>query len=920
MRDIAMYRATLILLAFGMLVGLAGCPTPNTNPVANAGSDQQVDVGTTVTLDGSSSSDADGDTLTYQWRFDERPDESQTSLSGAGMAGPSFVPDRPGTYVLSLTVLDTLGSSTPDTVTITVAGSLVTVPELAGLTEAEAATALTDAGLILGNTTTLSSPAVPAGQILSQDPIAGFEALPDSAVDVVVSSGPASVTVPNLTGQPQSDAEAAILGAGLTLGTVTPTPSDTIPEGEVISQSVAPDTVVDEGTAIDLVVSAGQPIDLRLANTFNLRGALNDPENENVLRPENVVVDAGSSQAYITARLTSHIAIHDLADGMITGTLDSGFVLPGLKYPFLAPDGGALYVVDRTTSQIARIDIATNTVTATAPVGDGFLDGESDGSSIYITRSATPSLLVLNGDTLAETSSSNVLDGMVGDMEMDSANGLLYILDIMGVGDDGTLSVYDTNSSSHTDTISFTMPGAGASMALRLDLDTVGQRFFILGTNGLNSYPIDGATPPRALVPRSEFELMNMRYLPGDTSANDRILAVGLAKPPSGDVAPRGARLFAFNPNLGQITSPIDDVDLGEGNVNFDVDPAMGTLISPDSQTGTVWALDAAPFPVTAVTPLQVGVNIDQITVANSGLFGTSRFGGNLLFRLTPEDDTLTAFQGRQWPVPFRVRGMSTPPALIVLNAWEGTLDQFTTDASPTLSSTVNTGFSAGSTERLPDMALHPGGILAAVAYPEFGQVRVRNLESGSAIADLDIPNASTGDGASSKGELQVFFHQRDGELLYVLDREQSMLHRYDAADSYALLGSTDLSAGLAGMADAPEKDWFFHDTGQERLYIGPLQIDPLSGVAAGDALPVGQIVRGLDEDRGLYWVVTQTAGDSGFMVDIETVSRSTNEAADTALSLAGTHPIAPEFAFDSAERRFFVGYSTTAEIEEYNY
>src|SRR5690606_8085238 len=90
----------------------------NTPPVANAGDDQQALVGATVLLDGSASSDVDGDPLGFAWRFDSVPAGSQTVLLNAASARPSFVPDLSGSYVARLTVTDGRGGSSSDTVEI----------------------------------------------------------------------------------------------------------------------------------------------------------------------------------------------------------------------------------------------------------------------------------------------------------------------------------------------------------------------------------------------------------------------------------------------------------------------------------------------------------------------------------------------------------------------------------------------------------------------------------------------------------------------------------------------------------------------------------------------------------------------------------------------------------------------------------
>jgi PASTA domain len=74
--------------------------------------------------------------------------------------------------------------------------SLVAVPDVVGLTEAAAATALTTAGLVSGTVTTASSTTVAAGLVISQSPASGASVAPGSAVDYVVSTGPAGPAPP----------------------------------------------------------------------------------------------------------------------------------------------------------------------------------------------------------------------------------------------------------------------------------------------------------------------------------------------------------------------------------------------------------------------------------------------------------------------------------------------------------------------------------------------------------------------------------------------------------------------------------------------------------------------------------------------------------------------------------------------------
>lgn len=92
----------------------------NVAPIANAGNDQLIKIGQTVSLNGNSSVDPDGNNpLAYSWTFVTRPTNSTASLINANTASASFVADKAGSYLVQLLVTDALGVvSSPDTVSI----------------------------------------------------------------------------------------------------------------------------------------------------------------------------------------------------------------------------------------------------------------------------------------------------------------------------------------------------------------------------------------------------------------------------------------------------------------------------------------------------------------------------------------------------------------------------------------------------------------------------------------------------------------------------------------------------------------------------------------------------------------------------------------------------------------------------------
>lgn len=96
---------------------------PNTAPSANAGPAQTVGTGATVTLNGSNSSDANGDALSYSWTLTARPFGSGAVLFGAASSKPTFTADVAGVYSFQLIVNDGRANSVASTTSVTAVAS-----------------------------------------------------------------------------------------------------------------------------------------------------------------------------------------------------------------------------------------------------------------------------------------------------------------------------------------------------------------------------------------------------------------------------------------------------------------------------------------------------------------------------------------------------------------------------------------------------------------------------------------------------------------------------------------------------------------------------------------------------------------------------------------------------------------------------
>lgn len=132
--------------------------------------------------------------------------------------------------------------------------ALVAVPNVVGMTQDDAVAALTAAGLKLGDVTQGFSSQVSSGKVASQTPAAGAQASKGSQVNLFISKGPQTVTVPNVTGMTQDAATSSLNGVGLQTQAQTQTTADPTQVGKVISQSPVGGETVAKGSTVTIVV------------------------------------------------------------------------------------------------------------------------------------------------------------------------------------------------------------------------------------------------------------------------------------------------------------------------------------------------------------------------------------------------------------------------------------------------------------------------------------------------------------------------------------------------------------------------------------------------------------------------------------------------------------------------------------------
>ena len=207
---------------------------------------------------------------------------------------------------------------------------MVKIPSVIGKTKSSAKSTLESAGFNVNFEYGDYNDSVAADVVTAQSPSAKNQAAKGSTVTVTLSPGQKPITVPNVVGYTQSQAESALSGAGLKYTYADSQYSDTVAAGSVISQTKSGETVA-AGTTITLTLSKGkQQVSKSVNKTLSL-----GVENAKVV-DGSYTLKGSDGQTYASGTVTS-------ADVAVSGTMNcaSGKITVTWKYtvPSLDEEG-----------------------------------------------------------------------------------------------------------------------------------------------------------------------------------------------------------------------------------------------------------------------------------------------------------------------------------------------------------------------------------------------------------------------------------------------------------------------------------------------------------------------------------------------------------------------------------------------------
>jgi DNA-binding beta-propeller fold protein YncE len=632
------------------------------------------------------------------------------------------------------------------------------------------------------------------------------------------------------------------------------------------------------------------------------------PLAENVLKLFNAVTDPIRNRVYVAGILTPGIAVLDGATETWVDVFDSGLAAHGLKYLNIDPAANILYIFDATAQKIVSVDLETYTQLAQMRPENAFgqfLVADTDHGRLYILQNKT--LYGYDGRTLTEVVSAPLPGEMGGPMIYDAAGDRIFILAAgrqnASQPADHLIYVFDAAAGQFTDSITYEAPPRSAFRWMAYD---PAQKQFALASNFAALLIREDGREVASFSLSDNLEKEEMVYLP----ESGALAFIGAAPPVDGQIVSNQSDMVLYDVGDGRLRAQFA---VGHKVHRLAYNPANGRIYLPNGDASVVWSVDTAAFD--HAVPLRLGDSVEDIVVSGNGrsLTVNSRLGGSYLAAFDLETGQMNTFANGVWPIPLERN--ETGDRLFVLNAWDSVLGVYDYSDVPALLGSIPLGLPPGSTDRLPDLTIDSQNKLAYAAYPEFGQIAVVNWEAMEPVTLITVPDVRAGDDGGGPGNLQLAVNPAAGRL-YVFNQDSLELLTYDATQGYGLIGRQNVRNQWP--LTTKSADLLFADTAANRLFVGPLEFDGVTGAATGRSLAQGDFVFALDEENGRYLTAQFTSVAGGDLTSVLAALDRETLAAQWTQPLGDTAVLPPAFAWNPVRHEIYVGYMTDARIDVY--
>ncbi len=635
--------------------GLGSGGGANTPPVAEAGPEQTVSLNATVQLDGSGSTDADGNPLSFSWGFITKPLDSVAVLSDPTNEAPTFVADKPGVFSVGLVVNDGFVDSALDITLIRVGDTIppVVTPPTNLTIEA------TEAGGI-----PISHPAIQAflSAATAVDEIDGT--VPVSSIPVsFFSLGQTSVS---FVAQDTTGNEGFAIATVTVTGTVTQNPltlTITSPEdlSLVLSSSISVSGIIDDPTSTVVVngVVATVTDDVFIAQDVPVNEGLNTliatatntigTSNQGQIRVHRVISPT------LTITSPSNQSVTNQTTVTVSGTVDP----PGTTVLV----NGVPATMSGSTFTAGNIPVGAGTTALTA---EGTTPAGSVGTAtIQVVHDTTPPQVSIltppNG--MITTSATIPVAGIIHDLTIGTVNGTQAQVVVNGLPTlvnnreflanaipltigDNTLTALGTDQAGNT---------AMATVLVHREVSTGRQHLLVTAGNGQTGQILSALAQPLVVQVNDEtgVPLVGHEVIFRITRNNGQ-LSDGGAQAPQLLVTTDGQGLAQVTWTLGaRAGAGTNQVEVSAVGIQDKVLLTASGIEGPptnlykeggDHQRGAT--LHALPKPLVVVVTDSEGNRVDNVPVTFSRVRGDAHFNGQ------PSTVVLTNGDGRALAQP----------------------------------------------------------------------------------------------------------------------------------------------------------------------------------------------------------------------------------------------------------------------------